>query len=393
MGITPTWPTDSAAAGAAPRRVLIVAEAFLPAVNGVTNSVLRVVEQLERRSIEVVVLAPGAGPDRIGSTAVVRVPSIGVPRAGPLRVGLPSSRIWSVVREVGPDVVHLAAPTVLGAAALHAARRYEIPTVAVYQTDLAGFATRHGMGGAARHVWRWLRHVHGLADLTLAPSSTAMWALRSNGVERVALWARGVDALRFSPRHRDERFRRRIAPGGEVIVGYVGRLAREKRVELLAPLCELPGVSVLIVGDGSERHRLERRMPDAVFTGSLGGSALSRAHASLDVFAHAGIDETFCQSIQESMASGVPVVAPASGGPLDLVRHGITGSLWVPHDPGTFRAAVRELVESPELRSTMGRAGRRAVVHRSWEAVVDELLAHYRDVLGGRPLVSGSLAA
>lgn len=209
MSIQRTRPADIALGGTAPRRVLIVAEAFLPAVNGVTNSVLRVVEQLERRSIEAVVLAPGPGPDRIGSTPVVRVPSIGVPRAGPLRVGLPSHRIWSVVRDVCPDVVHLAAPTVLGAAALHAARRHGIPTIAVYQTDLAGFARRHGIGGASYPIWRWLGHVHGLADLTLAPSTTAVWALRSRGVERVATWARGVDSTRFSPRHRDERFRDR----------------------------------------------------------------------------------------------------------------------------------------------------------------------------------------
>lgn len=393
MGTSTTDRTGRTSATPHLRRVLIVAESFLPAVNGVTNSVLRVVEQLERRAIEVVVVAPGPGEDRFGATPVVRVPAVGVPRSAPLRVGLPTNRIASLLRDFRPDLVHVAAPAVLGAAGLHAARRQEIPSVAIYQTDLAGFAKRHGLGPASQQVWRWLRHVHRSADLTLAPSSTAVWALRTHGIERVASWARGVDATRFSPRHRDERFRRRVASSGEVIVGYVGRLAREKQIELLSPMCRLRGVSVVIVGDGPERERLERRLPGAVFTGNLGGLALSRAHASLDVFAHAGIDETFCQSIQESMASAVPVVAPASGGPLDLVRHGATGSLWVPHDPGTFEAAVRELVEAPDRRASMGRAGRAAVVHRSWEAVVDELLDHYGAVLGARTAGPGTIAA
>ncbi|WP_279582591.1 glycosyltransferase [Fodinicola feengrottensis] len=142
-----------------------------------------------------------------------------------------------------------------------------------------------------------------------------------------------MDGDRFSPEHRSQALRRELAPGGELLVGYVGRLAAEKHLELLEPVTLLPGVRVVIVGDGPARKALEHRMPQATFRGELRGADLSAAYASLDLFVHTGANETFCQSVQEALAAGVPAVAPAAGGPLDLVKDGQTGLLVRPDDP------------------------------------------------------------
>ena len=84
------------------------------------------------------------------------------------------------------------------------------------------------------------------------------------------------------------------------------------------------------------------------------------------------------------MASGVPVIAPAAGGPLDLVAHGSTGLLVPPGDPDAVRDAVWALTADPVLRAAYGNAGRAAVAGRSWEAVGDLLVEHYADVLHAR---------
>ena len=364
-------------------RVAIVAECFLPAQNGVTNSVLRVVDELERNHITSMVIAPGPGPTECGASRVARVPGVKLPFYRDLSVALPNDRMRAALEEFEPDVVHLAAPAVLGMMAMREARRMGIPIVSVYQTDYAGFASRYRARGIAPIVWRLLRTLHASVDLTLAPSTSALWQLQHRGIERAVLWGRGVDLDRFNPRHRNELLHRRLAPHGDVLVGYVGRLAREKRVELLAH-AEVPRARLVVVGDGPDRRRLERKLSDAAFFGWQTGVELSQAIASLDVFVHTGADETFCQGVQEALAAGVPVVAPARGGPLDLVRHRDNGYLYPPDDTHQLRGAVGRLVERASLRRMMGAAARRSVEGHGWDVLGRELIAHYQHVLGRR---------
>jgi phosphatidylinositol alpha 1,6-mannosyltransferase len=205
--------------------------------------------------------------------------------------------------------------------------------------------------------------------------------LHSHGLERVWLWGRGVDTERFRPVLRDERLRAEIAPGGEVIVGYVGRLAIEKRVDLLAAVAALPGVKLAVTGGGPMEEELRAALPSAAFLGMRYGADLARIYASLDVFVHTGPFETFGQTIQEASASGLPVVAPASGGPRDLVDDGGTGYLIPPGDPVALAAAVRALAADPALRARFGAAARRRVLGRTWSALTDELLGHYAAVI------------
>ena len=359
-------------------RVAIVAECFLPETNGVTNSVLRVVEHLERTGHEALVIAPGLGPVEYSATQVERVPALSLPFYRTLSVGIPTGQVRAMLERFEPDVVHLAAPAVLGAAGARASRALGIPTIAVYQTDLAGFAARYGVGFGGGAIWAWLRWVHRQTDLTLAPSTSAAWSLARHGIAPVARWGRGVDLDRFNPRHRSPLLRRRLAPNGEVIVGYMGRLAPEKQVHLLAHLRAMKGVKVVVVGDGPSAARLQSRLPGAVFLGHQSGPQLSQALASFDVFVHTGPNETFCQAIQEALASGVPVVTPAAGGPLDLVRHGENGYLFPPADPALLRSAVAELVADPSLRAAMGQRARASVAQRSWHELGEELIGHYR---------------
>ncbi|MEV7996506.1 glycosyltransferase, partial [Streptomyces sp. NPDC086077] len=189
---------------------------------------------------------------------------------------------------------------------------------------------------------------------------------------------------RFRPDLRDEALRRELAPNGELIVGYVGRLAPEKHVELLSGVCGLPGVRVVVVGDGPSQPGLAEALPGAVFLGRRTGDELARIFASLDVFAHTGPFETFCQTVQEAMASGVAVVAPAAGGPMDLVDHGRTGLLVPPRDADAVRDAVAALAADPALRAAFAHTARATVEGRTWAAIGDQLIAHYEAVLDAR---------
>jgi phosphatidylinositol alpha 1,6-mannosyltransferase len=205
----------------------------------------------------------------------------------------------------------------------------------------------------------------------------------------VHVWGRGVDTARFDPARRSSRLRNELAPCGEVIVGYVGRLAAEKRLDLLADVTALPGVRLVIVGAGPSEAATRRALPGAIFLGQRQGDELARVYASLDIFVHSGPHETFGNTLQEAAASGLPVVAPAAGGPLDLVQDGVTGALVPPCDSAALAAAVSALAASPRLRAAQGTAGRLAVLERTWPARCEELIGHYERVLGTTPVRAG----
>ncbi|KZS79035.1 glycosyltransferase family 4 protein [Mycobacterium persicum] len=366
-------------------RVAIVAESFLPNVNGVSNSVLRILEHLRRTGHEALVIAPDNPPgepraDRLhDGVRVHRVPARMFPKVTTLPLGVPAPRILRVLRGFGPDVVHLASPALLGYGGLRAARRLGVPTVAVYQTDVPGFAASYGIPLTSRAAWAWFRHLHSLADRTLAPSTATMEDLAAQGIPRVYRWGRGVDLLRFVPSARDEALRRQWSPDGRPIVGFVGRLAPEKHVERLASLSASGAVRLVVVGTGVDRRKLESAMPTALFTGALYGQELARAYASMDVFVHPGEHETFCQVVQEALASGLPVIAPDAGGPRDLVVPYRTGLLLpVAEFEARLPAAVAHLVCE---RNRYALAARRSVLGRGWPVLCDELLGHYEAVL------------
>ncbi|WP_064457074.1 glycosyltransferase family 4 protein [Streptomyces hygroscopicus] len=387
-------------------RVAIVTESFPPDINGVAHCTLQTADHLHRRGHQPLVIAPAGPPggpppamadgrppesqrelDRSHPYPVVRIPSLPLPGYPQVRVALPSRRLAAAITSHHSDVVHLASPFVLGARGMTAALRLRIPAVAVYQTDLGAYARTY-LGAGENAAWRRIRAVHTAADRTLAPSTAAARDLDEHGVPRIRLWPRGVDTERFHPSRRDPELRRSLAPGGELIVGYIGRLAPEKSVELLAPLSGLPGVQVVVVGDGPSEPALRAAMPRARFLGRRTGEDLARLFASLDVFAHTGPQETFCQTVQEAQASGVPVIAPAAGGPLDLVDHGRTGLLVPPGDAAGVSDAVTLLAADARRRAALGRAGREAVQGRTWEAIGDQLIDHYAEVLAVRTAVA-----
>jgi phosphatidylinositol alpha 1,6-mannosyltransferase len=361
-------------------KVAVVTESFLPRVNGVTNSVCRILEHLPARGHDVLVVAPRPGPDDHEGQPVRLTPGLALPFYRSFVVGLPARQVTAALRDFGPDVVHLASPLMLGTSGIAAARRLDVPAVAVFQTDIAGFARRYGLRGADPLVWAWLRRIHERADRTLVPSRPTLERLHQHGIPRLKLWARGVDDQRFHPRHWSASLRASLAPPGEVLVGYVGRLAAEKRPQMLSHLIGIPGVRLVVVGDGPAERRLRRLLPEAVFTGFRTGRELSELVASLDVFVHTGADETFCQAVQEGLAAGVPVVAPAAGGPLDLIQPGHNGLLYPPEDPEALRAAVTTLVTDPALRRRMGHNARASVKGRDWTSIGDELIGHYNAV-------------
>lgn len=367
-------------------RVAIVTESFLPNVNGVTNSVLRLLENLAESGDQALVIAPDAegvpstyAGHPVRTTAVIPTQNF-LPLNMPM--ALPQKRIEHLIDGFGADLIHLASPFALGSYVTKVAKRLNIPTLSVYQTDLGGFAKQYGLGVAQTTLQKYLYKIHSQTDRTLAPSTSTCLELHLAGVPEVYLWRRGVDINLFNPNKSDASLRDSWKGGNKnkLIVGYVGRLAQEKRLLDLIPLDSDANVQLVIVGDGAHRKKLETSLPNAIFLGFKSGPELAKIYASFDLFIHPGPNETFCQSVQEALASGVPAIVPTTGGPVDLVTNGRTGYILDISEPELLTATVKSFYLKRN-KAQMSVAARDSVKKRTWDSIFKELRAHYQDLI------------
>lgn len=360
-------------------KIAVVTESFLPSINGVTNSVLRILEFFDAYGHEAIVIAPesNSGPDDYLGFKVKRVPSISMKRIIP--IAIPKRAIRHFIEGFSPDLIHLASPAILGTYVINVSKEMRIPTLSVYQTNVAGFARHYGVGVGNHSIQKAFARIHDKTSRTLAPSNAAAAELQKFGTRNVHIWPRGVDLQRFTPANRCESLRKSWGSTQKKIVGYVGRLAREKSLENLSEIVNSPHIQLVLIGDGPDRKRLERKLPSAIFTGMLGGSELTRAMSSLDFFVHVGFNETFCQSIQESLASGVPVIAPAAGGPLDLVLDGKNGYFFGGKTGRSLTDALGLALDSDVIDLEL--SARESVLNRDWSTINKKLIEHYREIV------------
>jgi glycosyltransferase involved in cell wall biosynthesis len=280
-------------------------------------------------------------------------------------------------------LIHLFSPVAMSVSGMWEGRRRNIPVVANYQTDLPAYTQHYGLGFLTSAMADWLRYIHNGCHLTLAPSSFTMRQLEQQDYKRLRLWGRGVDLERFTPRRRSAAMRERLLQGHDpdsLVCLYVGRLASEKRIDLLIEIARLPGVVLAVVGDGAERENLEKLFAgtNTVFTGYMYGNDLADAYASADVFVFPGPSETFGQVVQEALASGLPAVIINQGGITDLVQNGINGYVC-PADVSAFAQAIKKLLDSPDLRRHMAAQSRQFAERRPWPVIMSQLETYYQE--------------
>jgi glycosyltransferase involved in cell wall biosynthesis len=339
-------------------------------------------EHLQREGHQALLFAPHDAPAEYAGTPIVPLGGMPLPMYPEVKLTPPQPGITAQLRRFQPDLVHLVGPAVMGAVVPHVARNLHVPLIASYHTDFGAYSRHYGLGFLQSGVNLWLRWIHNRCRITLCPSTYTLRSLRSWGFRRLKIWGRGVDVERFHPRNRSAAWRASVgAQPGETLLLYVGRIAAEKRVDLLPEALQgLPNVRMVFVGDGPYRAELQRRCAGLPvhFTGYLKGQELATAYASADTFVFPSDTDTFGQVIQEAMASGLPVIGAKSGGTLDLVQDQVTGRLFAPGVASDLRARLRELVADPNARVALGAAGRRAAEGRSWPSVMQELLGHYQ---------------
>jgi len=378
-------------------RIALFSEVYWPMVSGVGVTLLRLTDALQSRGHQVRVYSatyalPGGMPDRL---EVHRSPSVPFFLYPDVQWAFP--RIRDVVDDLAafqPDIVHVATEFSLGIGVVKAARQLGLPIIASAHTDYDQYAARYGVTWALRAGWHYLRWFYGQAHRVLCPSRIYEEALHTHGVMHTGIWSRGVDPEVFSPRYRSEGYRAAFGVGpGDLLVTYIGRIAREKNLgllleawETLAP--ERGSAALVLVGRGPLEDDIRRReIPGVHVSGLLQGAALSAAYASADVFAFPSSTETFGNSLLEAMGSGLPSLVAAAGGVLEFAKHGENAWLIAPNSTGAIAQGLRRLIEDPTLRRRLAEGALRTAGERGWDEVYDRLLDDYRDAIESRRMV------
>ena len=198
------------------------------------------------------------------------------------------------------------------------------------------------------------------------------WIKRGFDPAKLEIFPRGLDTELFHPTRRDPAFFEKFgSTNGQVRLLYVGRVSREKDLDLLADAYRrlrkegLP-IQLCVVGHGPYSKEFSDALPEALFTGYLKGEELAGAYASADIFVFPSTTDTFGNVIIEAQASGIPVIVSDSGGPKELVENNRNGLITKSHDVEDLTRAIRELVANPERRKQMGSLARESVIDRTW---------------------------
>ena len=363
-------------------KMALVTESFFPTIDGVTTTVKAIADRMIESGHEVRFIAPGPGLSVYRNSRVVRVSPIA-------KTG---RQVRSALESFEPDVVITFDPGRLGRKALASPTAAAATTLVVQQSSISALrAVTPSLGTTGRAsspvdlapvvspkaALTWSTSIAAYADEIFV---TSEWLRRVLAAIDVAaeVWEPGVDAAAFSPSLRDDWLHRRWSraksrPTPLVVVGYAGNLGKSHGVRRLADLTAVPGIRLVIIGDGPQRGWLKQRVPQAKLTGPLGTGDLAIALASLDVLVHPGEEEGCGHILREAAASAVPVVAPRAGAAAEIVQHMETGILYDPARSRELADAVASVVSDPR-RHLLGDRGRELVATRPWTDAVDELL-------------------
>ena len=371
-------------------KIALVTETFPPEVNGVAMTLHRLADGIGRLGEQITVVRPRQPADRSapatgGSYREVLVPGLPLPRYEGLMIGWPVLwrllRLWSCER---PDVVHVATEGPLGWAALGAAARLGIARSSSFHTNFHQYGEHYGYGAFLHVAFAYLRSFHNETAVTMVPTRQMRDQLRADGFWEPAVVSRGVDTALFSPQRRSAELRGKWGAGpDDPVFLYVGRVAREKNIELAvasflaARECH-PQARFVIVGDGPGRGDLQRRYAEFHFAGMQRGESLATHYASGDVFLFPSVTETFGNVVTEALGSGLVVVTYDYAAGREHIRHGVNGILAPFDDAGAFSAAAVEIAgrraDWPALRA----AAREAALGVTWDAII----RRFRDTSG-----------
>ena len=372
-------------------KIAFFTETFLPKVDGIVTRLTKTIEFLTKNGDEVIVFCPEGCPDSYKGATIVGVAAMPLPLYPELKLGLPGPAVSDKLEEFKPDLIHVVNPAVLGLGGIWLAKTNNIPLIASYHTHLPKYLEHYGMGMLEPLLWELLKAAHNQALLNLCTSTAMVNELEDKGIQRTALWQRGVDTENFRPELRSEKMREKLFgkyQNTDSLLIYVGRLSAEKQIERIKPVLDnIPGACLALVGDGPYRGQLEKIFENTKtnFIGYLSGEELASAYASGDIFLFPSSTETLGLVLLEAMAAGCPVIGANKGGIPDIIDDGINGCLYNPDEKDngerSLIEATKKILVDKNKKETMRKEARKEAEKWDWNQATLQLQKYYSETL------------
>ncbi|MDD2337813.1 MAG: glycosyltransferase [Geobacteraceae bacterium] len=340
-------------------------------INGVAITIRRLIDIARTRGIELTVITSSPNPTGY-ENGVMNFRSVGdfvLPEYPELKLHFPP--VLEVIDYFEREEftrIHVSTPGTVGLLALSIAKLMDFPIAGTYHTDIPQYVrslTSDEM--LERAAWGFMIWFYGQMDEVMVPSASTRTQLIERGLpqEKTRPLPRWVDIEQFSPERRDPGFWDRYPCGEGMKFLYVGRVSREKNLELLAEAFkaisgEIVPAQLIIIGDGPFKSDLEEILKGhpVIFTGFLEGENLATAYASADVFVFPSTTDTFGNVVLEAQASGLPVIVSDGGGPKELMMDGITGLITRADSREDLVEAMRSLLLDPVRTAKTGKSAR-----------------------------------
>ena len=372
-------------------KIAFFTETFLPKVDGIVTRLTKTIEFLTKNGDEVIVFCPEGCPDSYKGATIVGVAAMPLPLYPELKLGLPGPAVSDKLEEFKPDLIHVVNPAVLGLGGIWLAKTNNIPLIASYHTHLPKYLEHYGMGMLEPLLWELLKAAHNQALLNLCTSTAMVNELEEKGIQRTALWQRGVDTANFRPELRSDKMREKLFgkyQNTDSLLIYVGRLSAEKQIERIKPVLDnIPGACLALVGDGPYRGQLEKIFENTQtnFIGYLSGEELASAYASGDIFLFPSSTETLGLVLLEAMAAGCPVIGANKGGIPDIIDDGINGCLYNPDEKDngerSLIEATKKILSDKNKKENMRKEARREAEQWDWNQATIQLQKYYSETL------------
>ena len=372
-------------------KIAFFTETFLPKVDGIVTRLTKTIEYLTKNGDEVVVFCPEGCPNSYKGASIIGVAAMPLPLYPELKLGLPGPAVSDKLEEFQPDLIHVVNPAVLGLGGIWLAKTNNIPLIASYHTHLPKYLEHYGMGMLEPLLWELLKAAHNQALLNLCTSTAMVNELEDKGIQRTALWQRGVDTYNFRPDLRSQKMREKLFgkyKDCDSLLIYVGRLSAEKQIERIKPVLDnLPGTCLALVGDGPYRGQLEKifEKTKTNFIGYLSGEDLASAYASGDIFLFPSSTETLGLVLLEAMAAGCPVIGANKGGIPDIINDGINGCLYDPDEKDNGKKslieATKKILSDKNKKEAMRIEARKESEKWDWNQATLQLKKYYSQTL------------